>query len=67
MNRPDVVKIVTFRECSSDGQEPEETYYIVTPDGSGGDVDLSFEDIVRIHELTGRVIAEKARKEVRHD
>ena len=53
----------SFREefSSGDVRGEVETYYLECG-GGGGDTKLVWDDIVRINELTGRVIAEKKEK-----
>lgn len=58
-----LVTLTVVRAIVSDGRGEEETYYLECG-GAGGDTKLVWDDIVRINELTGRVIAEKERKEV---
>lgn len=66
MDNECLVRLTTVRECCSNGRNDNEMYMIVTFDGSGEDVNLSYDEIVAIHELTGRVIRERERKEVCH-
>lgn len=60
-----LVTLTVVREMVSDGRGEIETYYLESG-GGGGDTKLVFDDILKIHELTGRVIAEKKRREVSH-
>lgn len=60
-----LVALTVVREMVSDGRGEIETYYLECG-GGGGDTKLVFDDIVRINELTGRVIKEKERKEESH-
>lgn len=64
MDKGNTVKLMTVSECYSDNRKSMDMYYIVTSEGDGCDVELTYEDIVAIHELTGKVIMEKERKEV---
>ena len=56
-----LVTLPVVREIVADGRGEVETYYLECG-GGGGDTKLVWDDIVRINELTGRVIAEKKEK-----
>nr|DAQ93328.1 MAG TPA: hypothetical protein [Caudoviricetes sp.] len=66
MDNECLVRLTTVREWCSDGRNDNEMYTIITSDGSGCDVNLSYNETVAIHELTGRVIREREKKEVHH-
>ena len=52
MDNECLVRLTTVREWCSNGRNDNEMYMIVTFDGSGEDVNLSYDEIVAIHELT---------------
>ena len=67
MDNKCLVMLTTVREWCSDGRSDNEMYTIMTSDGSGCDVNLSYDEIVAIHDLTERVIQERERKEACHE
>lgn len=57
-----LVRLTTVREWCSNGRSDNEMYTIITSDGAGCDVNLSYDEIVAIHELIERVIPFRVEK-----
>lgn len=57
-----LVRLTTVREWCSNGRIDNEMHSIMTSDDAGCDVNLSYDEIVAIHELIERVISFRVEK-----
>ncbi len=62
MNKPVLIRLSHTRSIASEKRECSE-FYAFAVNGTYCDGEFSYDDIVMIHELTGRMIAEHKEKE----